>query len=240
MAWSTRACGPTRSPWNGRTISSPMAANITTTQLEADARHAKRAARRSSNTRPTSTNTGRSARRASASTRPSTSMAQGKAYSYITYNFFRAADRRSGQVGGGRQGRDHAGARSDAGSGGSLNGAWGWAIPKSSPNPDAAWTFLKWVESHGDRQEARAAGRLADPHRRVRRPRGAIAKYPYCPGAEADAADQPQFPGLHLHAAVRRGARARAALAVAGEKTPEDALAQVETEFDELAKRTAS
>ena len=29
-AWSTRACGPTRSPWSGRTISSPMAAGTTT------------------------------------------------------------------------------------------------------------------------------------------------------------------------------------------------------------------
>ena len=31
--------------------------------------------------------------------------------------------------------------------GGGLNGAWGWAIPKSSPDPEAAWTFLKWIES---------------------------------------------------------------------------------------------
>jgi ABC-type glycerol-3-phosphate transport system substrate-binding protein len=31
--------------------------------------------------------------------------------------------------------------------GGGLNGAWGWAIPRSSPAPDAAWDFLKWIES---------------------------------------------------------------------------------------------
>ena len=36
-------------------------------------------------------------------------MAQGKAYSYITYNFFRAGYRRPVAIGGGRQGRDHAG-----------------------------------------------------------------------------------------------------------------------------------
>lgn len=30
---------------------------------------------------------------------------------------------------------------------GGLLGGWGWAIPKSSPNPDAAREFLKWVES---------------------------------------------------------------------------------------------
>lgn len=28
-----------------------------------------------------------------------------------------------------------------------LTGAWSWGIPTSSPNPDAAWEFLKWVES---------------------------------------------------------------------------------------------
>jgi multiple sugar transport system substrate-binding protein len=28
-----------------------------------------------------------------------------------------------------------------------LTGAWSWGIPISSPNPDAAWEFIKWVES---------------------------------------------------------------------------------------------
>ncbi len=28
-----------------------------------------------------------------------------------------------------------------------LTGAWSWGIPTSSPNPDAAWEFLTWVES---------------------------------------------------------------------------------------------
>jgi multiple sugar transport system substrate-binding protein len=28
-----------------------------------------------------------------------------------------------------------------------LTGSWSWGIPVSSPNPDAGWEFLKWVES---------------------------------------------------------------------------------------------
>lgn len=28
-----------------------------------------------------------------------------------------------------------------------MQGGWGWAIPKSAPNPEAAWEFIKWVES---------------------------------------------------------------------------------------------
>ena len=31
--------------------------------------------------------------------------------------------------------------------GGGLHGGWAWAIPVSSPHPDAAWEFIKWVET---------------------------------------------------------------------------------------------
>jgi len=31
--------------------------------------------------------------------------------------------------------------------GSGVNGGWGWAIPRSAPNPDAAWAFMNWVES---------------------------------------------------------------------------------------------
>ena len=37
-----------------------------------------------------------------------------------------------------------------------------------------------------------------------------IAKYPYAPALKQMLLDQPQFPGLHLHAATRGGARPRA------------------------------
>src|SRR4029450_6903043 len=30
---------------------------------------------------------------------------------------------------------------------GGLNGGWGWAIPKSSPDAEAAWQFIKYIES---------------------------------------------------------------------------------------------
>lgn len=31
--------------------------------------------------------------------------------------------------------------------GAGLTGAWSWGLPVSSPSPDAAWEFIKWVES---------------------------------------------------------------------------------------------
>jgi ABC-type glycerol-3-phosphate transport system substrate-binding protein len=41
--------------------------------------------------------------------------------------------------------------------GGGLLGGWAWAIPVSSPNPDAAWEFIKFVERK-ENQKARGMG----------------------------------------------------------------------------------
>jgi multiple sugar transport system substrate-binding protein len=68
-------------------------------------------------------------------------MAQGKAYSFVTFNILYAGfeDPASSSVVG------KVGIAPNPGGG--LNGGWGWAIPNSSPNKDAAWIFIKWVES---------------------------------------------------------------------------------------------
>jgi ABC-type glycerol-3-phosphate transport system substrate-binding protein len=69
-------------------------------------------------------------------------MAQGKAFSLQTFNIMFAGleDPKSSKVVGK--------VAITPNPGGGLNGAWGWAIPKSSPNKEAAWKFLKWVESY--------------------------------------------------------------------------------------------
>jgi ABC-type glycerol-3-phosphate transport system substrate-binding protein len=69
-------------------------------------------------------------------------MAQGKAFSLQTFNIMFAGfeDPKSSKVVG------KVGITPNPGGG--LNGAWGWAIPKSSPNKEDAWKFLKWVESY--------------------------------------------------------------------------------------------
>ena len=68
-------------------------------------------------------------------------MAQGRAYSFVTFNILYAGfeDPESSEVAG------KVGITPNPGGG--LNGGWGWAIPNSSPNKDAAWTFMKWAES---------------------------------------------------------------------------------------------
>ena len=145
-ASSTRACGPTRSPWNGRTTSSPMAAEYYDEQLEADARHRRGRQGARATTRPTSQKYGPLG---------AASFSFDEAFNVdgpgqgLQLHHLQLLPRRLSTIpsksAGGRQGRDHAGPGSSR-QGGSLNGAWGWAIPKSSPNPDAAWTFLKWIE----------------------------------------------------------------------------------------------
>jgi ABC-type glycerol-3-phosphate transport system substrate-binding protein len=160
-------------------------------------------------------------------------MAQGGAYSYITYNFFRAAidDPSKSTVAGKVEIMPVPG--QEPGVGASLNGAWGWAIPKSSPNPEAAWTFLKWVESQKIAKERALLG--GSPTR-------------------TDVFDDPDVNAVPLHRAAknmlltshnfqcsptpgRRGARPELSLAVADEATPADALANVETEMNELARK---
>ena len=87
--------------------------------------------------------------------------AQGKAYSYITYNMFRTAydDPEQSAV----VGKMEIAAVPNGG----LNGAWGWAISNSSPDPEAAWTFVD--RESGDREEARcsAARRRARTYSRT-------------------------------------------------------------------------
>ena len=41
-----------------------------------------------------------------------------------------------------------------------LSGAWGWGIPVSSPNPDAGWEFVRWVESPDVARRRALAGSL--------------------------------------------------------------------------------
>lgn len=69
-------------------------------------------------------------------------MAQGKAAMMLTYSWMKAT-------------LDNPDESTIAGNveftispgGHGAQGGWGWAIPRSSPNPEAAWQFLSWVES---------------------------------------------------------------------------------------------
>ena len=163
-------------------------------------------------------------------------MAQGKAYSYITYNFFRTAydDPSKSAVVGKVEIMPVPGPTADKG--GSLNGAWGWAIPKSSPNPDAAWTFLKWVESKEIAKKRALAGGsptrvdvFDDPELN--------AKYGYFPALKQMLLTSHNFPVFTYTPQLVEVLGRELSLAVAGEKSATDALAAIEAEMTELAKK---
>lgn len=163
-------------------------------------------------------------------------MAQGKAYSYITYNFFRTAydDPSKSAVVGKVEIMPVPGPTPDKG--GSLNGAWGWAIPKSSPNPDAAWTFLKWVESKEIAKKRALAG--GSPTRTdVFDDPDLNAKYAYFPALKQMLLTSHNFPVFTYTPQLVEVLGRELSLAVAGEKSAADALAAIEAEMAELAKK---
>jgi multiple sugar transport system substrate-binding protein len=67
---------------------------------------------------------------------------QGKAFSMISYMFMLSVfnDDEASTVKGKNKITVMPGGRG-------LTGAWSWGLPISSPNPDAGWEFIKWVES---------------------------------------------------------------------------------------------
>ena len=163
-------------------------------------------------------------------------MAQGQAYSYITYNFFRPAydDPAQSAVVGKVELMAVPGQKE--GEGASLNGAWGWAIPKSSPAPDAAWEFIKWVESL-DVAKKRALAGGAPTRADVFDDPDLVAKYPYYPALRNLLETSHNFPVFTYTPQLVEVLGRELSLAVAGEKSPEDALATVDEEFAELARK---
>ncbi len=163
-------------------------------------------------------------------------MAQGKAYSYITYNFFRTAydDPSKSAVVGKVEIMPVPGVTADKG--GSLNGAWGWAIPKSSPNSEDAWKFIKWVESKETTKKRALAG--GSPTRTdVFDDADLNAKYPYYPALKQMLLTSHNFPVFTYTPQLVEILGRELSLAVAGEKKPADALATIEAEMTELAKK---
>jgi ABC-type glycerol-3-phosphate transport system substrate-binding protein len=156
--------------------------------------------------------------------------AQGKAFSYITYNMFRTAydDPEQSMVVGMVE-------IAPVPSGG-LNGAWGWAIPKSSPNPEAAWTFLKWIESPEVAKQRALLG--GSPTRSDVFDDAELAeKYPYYPALRDLLDSARNFPVFTYTPQFVEVLGRELSLAVTGEKSSEEALQTANEEFTELLER---
>lgn len=148
-------------------------------------------------------------------------MAQGKAFSYITYNWMLPQlnnPEESAVVG-----------KVDIApvpGGASLNGGWGWAIPTSSPDKDAAWQFLTWVESFEIAKKRALLG--GSPTRSdVFRDPEVVAKYPHYPRVEEILANTIYIPIIEKAPQLIEVLGRELSLAVSADKDPQRALDDV-------------
>jgi multiple sugar transport system substrate-binding protein len=161
---------------------------------------------------------------------PSTIFGQGKAYSFVTFNILLAGfnDPASSSVVG------KAGIAPNPGGG--LNGGWGWAIPNSSQNKDAAWTFIKWVESKDTVKKRTLAGG-APTQGWVFDDPDVVAKRPEMGMLKALVATAQEFPTFTYTVDMVEVLGRELNLAVTGQKDPKEALDLAAEEFNKLAAR---
>ncbi|MGE0118995.1 MAG: sugar ABC transporter substrate-binding protein [Dongiaceae bacterium] len=161
---------------------------------------------------------------------PSTIFAQGKAYSFVTFNILLAGfnDPASSSVVG------KAGIAPNPGGG--LNGGWGWAIPNSSQNKDAAWTFIKWVESKDTVKKRTLAGG-APTQAWVFDDPDVVAKRPEMEKLKTLVATAQEFPTFTYTVDMVEVLGRELNLAVTGQKDPKEALDLAAEEFNKLAAK---
>ena len=157
--------------------------------------------------------------------------AQGKAYSYITFNMFRPVydDPASSQVAGRMEIAPVPGK-------GGLNGSWGWAIPKSSPDAEAAWQFIKFIESPEIAKKRALMGGSATQTAIFEDPE-LIAKYPYYPQLKALLESAHNFPVFTYTPQFVDVLGRELSLAVTEGKDPKAALEAVDAGFAELLRK---
>lgn len=116
-----------------------------------------------------------------------------------------------------------------------VNGGWGWAIPRSAPNPDAAWAFLNWVESKEiARERAKLGGSpmqgwlFEDPE--------LIAMYPFYPVEQEMLASGKPVPIFGGAAQMVDILARELSLAVAEGKDPQKAMDDAAAEMAKLVE----
>ena len=145
--------------------------------------------------------------------------------------------RRSVEVAGRRQGGDRAGAGHRARQGRQPERRLGLGHSEVEPQSRRGMDLPEVGRVARHREEARACRRLADPHRRLRRCRGAGEIPPFRGALKKLLLESHNFPTFTYTPQFVEVLGRELSLAVGKEKTPEEALAQVATEFDELAAK---
>lgn len=155
---------------------------------------------------------------------------QGKAFSFVTFNILLAGfdDPKSSQVVGK--------AAIAANPGGGLNGGWGWAIPNSSPDKEAAWTFIKWIESKEAVKKRTLAGGAPTQGWAFEDPE-IVAKRPEMGQLAILVATAQEFPTFTYTVEFVESLGRELNLAVTGQKDAKEALALAAEDFNKLAAK---
>ncbi len=156
-------------------------------------------------------------------------MAQGKAFSFITYNWMLPVlnDPEQSEV------VDKVAVTQVPGGIGLLGG-WGWAIPVSSPNYEAAWKFIEWVESY-DVAKERALMGGAPSRADVFQDADVLAKYSYYSEVEKIVGEAIMFPNMSRSPQIVEVLGRVISEVVTGSKEPADGIKEL---GEELAKLT--
>ena len=155
---------------------------------------------------------------------------QGKAFSIVTFWMFYVdmQDPEQSQVAG------NVGLSPMPG-GANLNGGWGWAIPKSSPNKEAAWKFISWVESFPIAKKRALAGG-APTRSDVFIDPDVVAKYPHYPQVFKILKTAKPVPEFTYSTQMIEVVGRELSLMIGGKSVPK-ALNTAAKELDKLAKK---
>ncbi|MFN8594472.1 MAG: extracellular solute-binding protein [Thermomicrobiales bacterium] len=114
-----------------------------------------------------------------------------------------------------------------------LTGAWSWGLPISSPNPDAGWEFIKWVESPDIAMKRALAGGVpaqAAPYENQE----FLSKYPWMPQAKEMIASGEGLPAVTKQAQLVEIMGRHLSDVVSGAKSPQDGMDAAAAELKEL------
>jgi multiple sugar transport system substrate-binding protein len=104
-----------------------------------------------------------------------------------------------------------------------LTGAWSWGLPISSPNPDAGWEFIKWVESPDIAMKRALAGGVPAQQAPYDN-QDFLKKYPWMPQAKEMIASGEGLPAVTKQAQLVEIMGRHLSDVVSGAKSAQDGM----------------
>jgi ABC-type glycerol-3-phosphate transport system substrate-binding protein len=119
--------------------------------------------------------------------------------------------------------------------GGGLHGGWAWAIPVSSPHPDATWEFIKWLETK-EVQKARGMGGGMPTIKWIYEDEEFLDKYSFQRKAGDVIATATALPIISQSTRMVEIVGENASIAMIGDITIEQAAKRIADELDEIVE----